>query len=87
MTTDIITCRGRDATTAGEATGDTCRRTYPRRWGWSALPLTEWYDRARTAGWRLRIDGGVVVDAMCPRCARPDPAVVRLCRDLERGTP
>lgn len=42
------------------------------------------FDGARAAGWRLRVAGGVV-DAMCPRCARPDPSTVALCRDLERS--
>ena len=39
--------------------------------------------RARAAGWRLspaRDDGSH--DAMCPRCARPDPELVRGLRVL-----
>jgi hypothetical protein len=49
-------------------------------WGqWSIL------DQARAAGWRIGrlVDG--TPDAMCPACAKPDPATVALCRDLERS--
>jgi hypothetical protein len=40
---------------------------------------------ARAEGWRVgpaRADG--THDAMCPRCARPDPELVRLCGELAK---
>lgn len=56
-----------------------CGRTFT---GTGTAPLV---DRARAAGWRIgqRRDG--TPDAMCPTCARPDPATVALCRDLEQS--
>ncbi len=72
-----IVCQGRvlvDGESVGEVCGVTIRAT---RWG-------NLFDTARVAGWKIghRADG--IPDAMCPRCARPDPATVALCRDLER---
>lgn len=48
------------------------------------VTLTASYDTARTKGWRINLDRGRI-DAMCPACARPDPATVALCRDLQRS--
>lgn len=68
--TEII-CRGDN---------DTCGRRFTSR-GAGDLLLTY----ARVAGWKIgqRPDGSQ--DAMCPRCAAPDPEMVRLCRDLARS--
>jgi hypothetical protein len=65
-----IACRG-----VGPG-GERCGRTYTGRGSWSLL------DQARAAGWRIGalVDG--TPDAMCERCSRPDPELVRLCREL-----
>jgi hypothetical protein len=40
---------------------------------------------ARAAGWRIGpLRDDQPRDAMCPRCARPDPVTVQLCRDLAK---
>ncbi len=38
--------------------------------------------QARAAGWRLGTRADGTPDAMCARCAKPDPELVKLCRDL-----
>jgi hypothetical protein len=69
-----ITCQGR-ALVDGECVGEICGRTL-------TAPQTWVLDRARAAGWRVgkRADG--TPDAMCDRCAKPDPALVKLLRSL-----
>jgi hypothetical protein len=55
------------------ANGERCGREYTR-----GGP-----DNARAAGWHIGILPSGERDAMCPRCARPDPALLKLCRELE----
>lgn len=43
------------------------------------------HDALRALGWRIGpADADGVHPAMCPRCAAPDPTLVRLCTDLAR---
>ena len=75
-----IICQGRNLVD-GKSVGDVCGATIrvgPRING-SLL------DAARAQGWRIghRADG--TPDAMCARCAKPDPTTAALCRDLERS--
>jgi hypothetical protein len=59
--------------------GERCGKVYKASGDWSVL------DQARAAGWRIgRLPDGTP-DAMCPACARPDPATVALCRDLKQS--
>lgn len=50
-------------------------------------PMTadEYSQCARAAGWRIGALPDGRHDAMCPRCARPDPVLVRLCKELARA--
>jgi hypothetical protein len=54
--------------------------------GFGCRPLTveEYTARARAAGWKIGALPDGVHDAMCAACARPDPVLARLCRDLRR---
>lgn len=72
-----ITCQGRALDGDGQPVGEICGTTY-RPWG-RINPL----DGARAAGWRIGVRADGTPDAMCPRCARPDAGLVRMCRDLE----
>jgi hypothetical protein len=56
--------------------GQRCGRTYTGRGEWSLL------DQARAAGWRIGALADGTPDAMCDLCAKPDPELVRLCREL-----
>ena len=53
-------------------------------------PLVYVEDAARAAGWRLYVGttqgGAHLDDALCPGCGKPDPALVRLCRELGSGS-
>jgi hypothetical protein len=57
-------------------------------WGWRELTAAEYEQHARAGGWHMshgQTHGGQAYDdALCPKCARPDPVTVRLCRELER---
>jgi hypothetical protein len=68
---DVIVCNGVDP-----QTGERCGRVYKNYGPWDAQTS------ARTAGWRIGLLLGGGLDAMCPRCARPDPELVKVCRDL-----
>jgi len=46
------------------------------------------FDEARAAGWRIgwrKVESAWILDPHCPRCARPDPELVKLCRELDRS--
>lgn len=66
-----------------------CGATYKTRfavgddWTYREVSAAEYQQHARAAGWRIESDGPGV---MCPKCARPDPQLVAICRDLERST-
>jgi hypothetical protein len=49
-------------------------------------PLTvgEYAACARAAGWKIGALPDGTHDAMCSRCAKPDPVLVRLCKELAR---
>jgi hypothetical protein len=51
---------------------------------WDTRPYTatEYEQAARAGGWRIGLLPGNRHDAMCPTCARPDRALVRLCKEL-----
>lgn len=71
-----VVCQGLD-----DGTGERCGATHTGRPGPAGVDHDLVYS-ARAAGWRIGalVDG--TPDAMCPRCAKPDPALVRLCREL-----
>lgn len=66
MTAPIV-CSGRPVDADNRPVGDPCNRQHPG-------PA----EVARAAGWRI----GPAGDAMCPRCARPDPNLTRILREL-----
>lgn len=94
-----VVCTGRALDGHGRATGDQCGQTFtarPRRDTKTDPVSDEWCVRpptaaeqdadARAAGWRIgptQPDG--TRHAMCPRCAKPDPATAALCADLNRS--
>ena len=79
----VITCGGRAYDRDGRPIDEECGRRAPDR----ADPfIYSHLDVLRAAGWRIgpqRVDG--THDAMCPRCARPDPTLTALCRTLTKG--
>lgn len=84
-------CTGRPVDDAGQPIGEPCGRTITlgRSTVWDvegpAAAERRLVDYARAAGWAVsdpRADGGR--DVMCPRCRRPDPALVRLTQELTR---
>jgi hypothetical protein len=79
-TLTALTYQGR-ALVDGRSVGNICGRVLRHRE--SDPPLL---DYARAAGWRVghRADG--TPDAICPRCARPDPITAAICRDLAKET-
>lgn len=58
-----------------------CHRTYQPRG-----THTDRSEQARAAGWRIGVRADGTPDAICPQDAKPDPELVRLCRDLDRST-
>jgi hypothetical protein len=92
-----IVCTGRALDDQGNTTGSVCGRELKPRYGsivdppWPSIrpgetaeTAAELLTRARLSGWKVASD--VSGHAICPWCARPDPKVVALCRDLERST-
>jgi len=81
-TLTTITCQGRtlDHQTS-QPTSDPCGATITAAHHHHGNLL----DNARAAGWRIghRTDG--TPDAMCPRCAAPDPDTLTHLRDLRRS--
>jgi hypothetical protein len=90
-----LVCTGRPVNDDGHPYGPECRRRLQPRHlpGAPSDKAGDWYgqrwetptehaQRARAAGWRI----GPAGDAYCGRCARPDQQLVRLCRDLARGS-
>lgn len=84
-------CTGRAVTREGEPHGEPCGRAITlgrnSRWDVEAPEAAAAHlaQIARAAGWAVsdrRADGGR--DAMCPRCRKPDPALVRLTQELTR---
>jgi hypothetical protein len=93
----VITCAGRPLDERNQPTGDPCGKTYARRsvtvggpdprfdgWGVVPLPDAEYVARARAARWAVHVDGDRV-DAMCPRCRKPDRETVDLMRELQQS--
>lgn len=77
-----ITCQGRDLID-GQSVGNICGTTI-RVERHERAPLL---DRARAAGWRIGHRNDGTPDALCPRCARPDPATTAVLADLRRTLP
>lgn len=89
---DRVVCTGRPVDRDGVAAGKTCGT----RWhaGCDGCHRYRNLDRidqdtrlelasARAAGWRIGpADERGVHNAMCPRCAAPDPAMVKMCAEL-----
>jgi hypothetical protein len=67
--TVTVTCQGRTWTDDGTP-GPVCGRTL-------RAPETTVLARARAAGWRVGTRRDGTPDAMCPRCAAPDPEIAR----------
>lgn len=72
-----LVCQGRPVDDAGRAVGEVCGKTFDGFTvatpdGWPADPTPEQVaDQARSAGW------SVAGPPMCPKCRKPDPAVIR----------
>ncbi len=64
---DPIVCGGQNVDDSGTPVGHVCGKTFRPRGYASAV------EQARAAGWRIAPNG----DAMCPACARPDPAIAK----------
>jgi hypothetical protein len=93
---DRIICSGRRPDGTGNRCGKRYHDGCMCCGGWcSALPggckaphvrhhvTVELVEAARAAGWRVgpaRTDGSY--PTMCPKCAAPDPALVRMCSEL-----
>lgn len=70
-----IVCTGQPIDAQGQPIGDPCGRRAPER---DHLDPGPYLESLRIAGWRI----GPAGDAMCPRCARPSPELLRLLREL-----
>lgn len=70
-----IVCTGRQLDAQAQPVGPACGRRAPER---DHLEPRVYLDGLRAAGWRIGPD----LNAMCPRCARPDPALTKLLREL-----
>jgi predicted RNA-binding Zn-ribbon protein involved in translation (DUF1610 family) len=101
MTTSTwtIACSGRAVDELNRPTGEPCGKTYARRqvtvggpdprydgWGLAPMPDAQYLARARTAGWKVHVDGGRV-DAMCPACGKPSKETAALLRELGKSLP
>lgn len=81
MTRPAIVCNGRALDANQQPVGEPCGRTPDPPRPPTLNPVTA----ARAGGWRIgppRPDGSR--DAMCPRCAKPDPELAKLLRELTR---
>lgn len=81
-----IVCTGRAFTDDGQPASEPCGRIFHQRCftcrHWDSWIRTSHIaslgDQARAAGWRIGPNG----DAMCPACAKPDPATLAAIRQL-----
>lgn len=93
-----LVCAGRPVDTDNQPVGEPCGRTFrpasvPVGYGdghwphWGLRPPTdgERDQQARAAGWAVGVNPDNTRTAMCPRCRRPDPKTVAICRDLQEG--
>lgn len=72
-----VTCTGRAYDDHGNPTTDLC-----------GTPATTDLATLRDLGWKIGPpDAAGHRPAMCPRCAAPDPALVRLCSTLRTPKP
>lgn len=74
MTTAPTVCAGRALDADAQPVGDLCGKVGHGELG-----------DLRAGGWRIGPpDPDGVRPAMCPRCSRPDPDLVKLCASLAR---
>ena len=83
-----LVCQGRDLDRNGQSVGRICGTVARAR---AAIfhnrveTTDEFHSRVRVEGWRIGYRADGTPDALCPTCAKPDPALVRLTRELAQS--
>lgn len=79
MSQPVIVCTGRELDADAQPVGDPCGAVGYNDAAGEMTPL-------RAAGWHIGPpDAAGVRPAMCPRCAKPDRDLVKLCASLAHG--